>query len=71
MPVQLMNGISPSTHCEVSGTTINGIPHQKNHPVEGQATGGIQWAGEFHPERCNFRRKKDLLGNWINVCFRP
>ena len=28
---------------------------------------GVQWAGEFHPARNDFRRTKDAMGSWANV----
>ena len=33
--------------------------------------GGVQWAGEFHPNRGHFKRSKDHITEWTKVCFRP
>ena len=32
---------------------------------------GVQWAGEFHPNRNNFKKGKDDMAHWTNYAFRP
>jgi len=39
--------------------------------VETDKDGGIHWAGEHHPARQTFNKKKDFLADWTNVLFRP